>query len=113
MCPASYTTRLSSRPSRRGSAIDAFTDIVSNRSAGPIGCRVAAAHTWNPKNIVACHHDGPTGTFPALQPAVRQVTLHPTLVLARGRLETVAGTPGPYENTIRTLERRRPGRVLL
>src|SRR5690242_11855769 len=102
MVGASYTIRRSVRPSRRGSTGNALTDVVSYRSPGPLGCRIGAAHSWNPDDVFPLvHDDGPTNPLQPAHSRFGEIPLHPTRSLTTGLAKPVSGRPRPDDHRLK------------
>src|SRR5450432_463961 len=92
---ASYAMRLTARPARRGSAIDAFTVIGHHRPTGPGGRRRAAADSRNPHDLVVGQHDGPHASTRRIHTRIAQQPLHAPLGTTN-RHHPIARVPGTH-----------------
>src|SRR5688500_6960870 len=76
ICDSSKAILRRDRPARRGSDVVAFTEISQHRPAGPVGCRVTAAHSGNPDDLTIRQHDGPPRPIGTRDAGVTEEPLH-------------------------------------
>src|SRR5262249_29990937 len=102
----SKTMRLTVLPDSLGSAIEIVTDVGHNRPTGPYGCRVTAADSWNPDDLLPREDYGPPRTDVSGNPRVGEEIPHLSSKDARSALTQHAVARSPRTHAQRLVGRK-------